>query len=278
MTQGRERLLASSVGIGLRSPHLRDLISNKPKIDWVELLIDNYLNLEGGLLEQQLLEILEYYPASFHGVGLSLGGTDPLDMRYLKQLKSWVDRINPQLISEHLSWSQFEGQYLPDLLPLPYTIETAQWVADRIRQVQNYLGRQILIENLSSYIQYDDSKMPEWEFLMTVAERADCFILLDINNIYVSSQNHGFSAQAYLRAMDPARVSEYHLAGHLKNQNILIDTHSRPVCADVWELYAQALRLIGPRPTLIEWDADIPELSVLLDQANYAKQQIQHYV
>ncbi len=204
-------------------------------------------------------------------MGLSLGSVDPLNTWHLGRLKGLVDRYQPGLVSEHLCWCSVDERYLNDLLPLPYTEESLNHVSERIQRVQDYLGRQILIENLSSYLQYSHSTIPEWEFLAAVAQRSGCGILLDINNIYVNACNHGFDAAQYLHAIPVAVVGEMHLAGFSDEGDILIDTHSKPVSAQVWTLYEQAVQRFGRCPTLIEWDTDIPALSVLLDEAAHAE-------
>jgi uncharacterized protein len=214
------------------------------------------------------------YPLSLHGVGLSLGSTDPLNMEHLNGLKRLITRFEPGLVSEHLSWSSVGGQYMNDLLPLPYTVEAMSHVARRIDRVQEYLGRRIFVENVSSYLQYEESSVPEWEFLAEIAQCTGCGILLDVNNIYVSATNHGFNARDYLCGISPDSIGELHLAGFSVNRfdgaEILIDTHSAPVAREVWMLYREAIGFYGPIPTLIEWDTDVPPLSALLDEAREA--------
>jgi uncharacterized protein (UPF0276 family) len=211
------------------------------------------------------------YPVSLHGVGMSLGSADALNQPYLRDLKQLVGRIEPGYISDHLSWSSSGGRYLNDLLPLPYTPEALDHVVPRIVAAQDYLTRQVLIENPSTYLQYSHSTIPEWEFLIAAAERAGCGILLDVNNVYVSARNHGFDPLQYIRAMPPALVREVHLAGHLVRQigtrQILIDTHDTHVCPEVWDLFSATLAHLGSRPTLIEWDAALPSLDVLVAEA-----------
>jgi uncharacterized protein (UPF0276 family) len=261
---------ANKAGIGLRAPHYRALLEVRPEIGFVEVHSENYFG-EGGTPLYYLERAREHYPVSLHGVGLSLGSADPLNREHLRKLKALIARIDPFLVSEHLSWCSIDGNYLNDLLPLPYTDEAVAHAAARIREVQDVLGRRILIENLSSYVTYRHSTMPEWEFVSAVAETADCLILFDVNNIYVSGRNHGFNALRYLQAIPAARVREMHLAGHTVRRHpegeILIDTHNARVCADVWALYAEAARRFGHLPTLIEWDSDLPELAVLVDEA-----------
>lgn len=241
---------------------------------WLEVHSENYFG-DGGLPLHYLERARELYPISLHGVGLSLGSTDPLNREHLRHLKQLIARIEPGLISEHLCWSSVDGQYLNDLLPLPYTEEALDHVVARIVELQDVFGRRLLIENLSSYLQYTHSTIAEWEFLAAVAERADCDVLLDVNNIYVSSRNHGFDPLDFVRAMSPKRVQEIHLAGHTVKQHadgeILIDTHSARVSEDVWALYNTTIATLGARPTLIEWDSELPALSVLVEEAGIAE-------
>jgi uncharacterized protein len=267
-------------GIGLRAPHYRELLERRPPIGWLEAHSENYFG-EGGPPLHYLEQLRAFYPLSLHGVGLSLGSTDPLNMAHLNSLKALIARFEPGLVSEHLSWSSVGGRYLNDLLPLPYTEEALSHISQRIARVQDYLGRQILVENVSSYLQYEESRIPEWEFLTEVAECTGCGILLDVNNIYVSATNHGFDARTYLRAMPANLIQEIHLAGFSVNRfedgEMLIDTHSRPVARDVWTLYREAVDLYGPLPTLIEWDADVPPLAVLLNEAAQAGRIMDRY-
>lgn len=265
----------ASAGIGLRPPHYREILEKKPAAAaWFEVHSENYFG-RGGEPLFFLEKIREDYPISLHGVGMSLGSTDALDRPHLQRLKRLVDRIEPGLVSEHLSWSSFGGVFLNDLSPLPYTDETLGHLARRIDRVQEFLGRQILLENPSSYLEYLDSTYAECEFLSELSRRTGCGILLDVNNVYVSCRNHGRNALDYLRRIPPERVLEIHLAGHAVNRwagrEIAIDTHDRPVCEDVWRLYEAALRLMGPKPVLIEWDADLPPLAVLLQEAAKAQ-------
>ena len=259
------------VGIGLRAQHYQHLFTTLPKsIGWLEIHSENYFS-EGGKPHAYLAALREHYPISLHGVGLYIGSTDPLDPRHLQSLKALIERTEPMLVSEHLCWGAVNGKVLNDLLPLPYTEEALQHFCAKTTQVQEYLGRQILIENPSSYLQFAHSTIPEHEFLVAVAERAGCGILLDINNIYVSAINHNFDPSAYLAAIPVNIVQEIHLAGFENNGRCLIDTHSQPVCDEVWNLYQQALQRFGQVPTLIEWDADIPSLNVLLGEATRAQ-------
>lgn len=253
-------------GIGLRFQHIDTIADSKPPIPWLEILTDNYL-LPGSVQQDYLFEIAEHYPLTFHGVGMSLGSTDSLDTDYFSRVKALVERVNPAWISDHLCWTSAHGFVTHDLIPLPYTEETVRHVSQRIRQAQDLLGRRLVIENVSSYLQYQQSAMSEWDFLCAVAEAADCDILLDVNNIYVSACNHDFDPLAYLSAIPVQRVREIHLAGYEDRGTHLLDTHGYPVSDAVWALYAQAIQRFGAVPTLIEWDNNVPELPVLLAEA-----------
>lgn len=266
--------IPANAGIGLRAKHYQDILSAPPAIGWFEAHSENYF-AEGGLPLYYLERIRSNYPLSLHGVGLSLGSTDPLNREHLRKLKSLVARFEPGLVSEHLSWGSVSERYLNDLLPLPYTEEALAHVARRIVQVQDFLGRQILVENVSSYLQFKQSTIPEWTFLAEIAARSGCGILLDVNNIYVSAVNHQFDPLAYLHAIPAEAVQEIHLAGFDGNGECLIDTHGKAVCDDVWTLYRHALAHVGNVPTLIEWDTDIPALSVLLEEARKAETLLQ---
>jgi uncharacterized protein (UPF0276 family) len=257
-------------GLGLRTAHYEAVLNESPDVDWFEVISENYM-VDGGKPLYYLDRVRSLYPVVMHGVSLSIGGTDPLDRDYLRRLKELADRIEPHWISDHLCWTGFAGKQLHDLLPLPYTEEAVAHVADRVQQVQEFLGRRILLENVSSYITYRHSAMSEWEFLRAVAERADCLILLDVNNIYVSAMNHGFDPSAYVLGIPPERVYQFHLAGHSHNGDIIVDTHDHSVVDPVWELYAQAVRRFGRVSTMIERDADIPPLADLLAELNLAR-------
>ena len=265
--------IPATAGIGLRALHHRDVLEQRPAVGWLEAHSENYF-APGGAQPEILERIRAEHPLSLHGVGLSIGSTDPLDRRHLENLKRIVDRFEPALVSEHLSWGSFRGRHYNDLLPLPYTEEALRHMVARVAEVQDYLGRQILIENVSSYLEFSCSTMPEWEFLAALAFESGCGILLDVNNIYVSAQNHGFDSQEYMMRMPARAVREIHLAGHsrksYRGRDILIDTHSTFVCAHVWALYAAAIHRFGDVPTLIEWDTDIPALSVLVEEAKRA--------
>lgn len=262
--------IPTCAGVGLRSQHYRDALCSPLKSGWMEVHSENYFG-KGGAPLQYLEAVRAEYPLALHGVGMSLGSVDELDSEHLRQLKALIERIEPGLVSEHLSWNSFAGRHLNDLAPVPYTDAALAHLAARVCRVQDYLGRQILLENPSSYLEYRFSTYSEAEFLNELAKQTGCGILLDVNNLYVSCQNHGWDALTYLYGIDAGRVAEIHLAGHSLNlvgeRGILIDTHDGPVCEAVWRLYQTALGIIGSRPTLIEWDADLPDWRVLLDEA-----------
>ena len=264
----------AGAGIGLRAPHYRALIEQRPDVSFIEVHSENYFGAGGPPLHHLALA-RQHYPLSLHGVGMSLGSVDPLDLRHLAALAALVQRFEPVLVSEHLCWSSVDGIHFNDLLPLPYTEEALAHVCTRIEQVQQHLRRRILVENVSSYLRYEHSTIPEPEFLAAVAERSDCLLLVDVNNVHVSACNHGFDARAWLAAIPPARVAEIHLAGHsvkrLPEGDILIDTHDTHVAPPVWALHALAIECFGQLPTLIEWDTDLPELEVLVGEARRAE-------
>jgi hypothetical protein len=264
-----------TAGVGLRSAHHQAFLAQRPKVGWLEVHSENFFSLGGAHIDE-LERLCDHYPLSFHGVGLSLGSTDPLDRTHLQNLKRIVSRFEPTLVSEHLSWSSVEGRFANDLLPLPFTDEAVRHVAARVAQVQNELGRQLLVENVSSYLQFDCSHLSESEFVASVVSEARCGLLLDVNNIYVSGFNHDFDPYDYLAAMPAWAIHEIHLAGHTRVINgdrpVLIDTHNTHVCEDVWALYAATIERFGPIPTLIEWDSELPSLAVLAAEAQRADQ------
>lgn len=257
-------------GIGLRPTHYLPILENHPPIDWFEIVTEDYL-VEGGNPIYYLDRIRERYPVVMHGVSLSIGGIDPLDMEYLAKVKRLADRIHPAWISDHLCWTGINGINLHDLMPLPYTEEALQHVVERVERVQDYLGCQILLENPSSYITYQHSTISEWEFLNALSQRADCLLLLDVNNVYVSAFNHGFSAIDYLNGLPPQRVKQFHLAGHLDLGTHIVDTHDHPVIEDVWKLYAEAVQRFNPVSTLIERDDHIPPLEEMVKELQQAR-------
>lgn len=260
--------IAPAAGIGLRPPHYREMLARRPSLAFLEVHSENYFGA-GGPPHHYLEQLRRDYPLSLHGVGLSLGSVDPLDPTHLTKLKQLAERYQPALISDHLCWTSAGGTHAHDLLPLPFTRAMAKHVARRILAAQDALGRRLLVENASSYVAFAESDMSEWEFVNEVVTEADCLLLLDVNNVYVNAVNHGFDARDYLAAMPAARVAEIHLAGFDTDARAqcLVDTHGKPVHEPVWALYRETVRRIGPRPTLIEWDADIPPLDVLLDEA-----------
>jgi uncharacterized protein (UPF0276 family) len=258
-------------GLGLRPDHYEAILEQQPALDWFEVITENYL-ISGGKPLYYLDRIRELYPMVMHGVSLSIGSSDSIDLDYLKQVKELANRIDPVWISDHVCWTGVNGINMHDLLPLPYTVQTIKHVVSRIQQVQEYLGRRLIIENVSSYLTYAQSEMTEWEFLAAIVEQADCGILLDVNNIYVSAFNHNFHAQDYLRGIPKHRVGQIHLAGHSNHGDYIIDTHDAPVIQPVWDLYADALKHFGPVSTMIERDDNIPPLDELLSEVNQARQ------
>jgi uncharacterized protein (UPF0276 family) len=257
-------------GIGLRPRHYGRFLAEAPSVDWVEAISENFL-APGGRPYAVLEKVRREVPVVLHGVSLGIGSVDPLDERLLRGLRALADRVEPAYVSDHLCWGRHGGRYAHDLLPLPYTEEALAHVVSRVGQVQDALGRQILLENVSSYVAYADSTMPEWEFLTRVAEEADCGILLDVNNVYVSARNHGFDPDAYLAGIPAGRVGQFHLAGHSDHGTHLVDTHDAPVTGAVWELYRSAVRRFGSVPALVEWDDHVPELEVVVEESRRAR-------
>jgi uncharacterized protein (UPF0276 family) len=257
-------------GVGLRRDHYVHILDHQPAVDWFEILSENFM-VAGGRPLEVLDAVRARYPVVMHGVSMSIGSADPIRRDYLRDLKTLARRAQPAWISDHLCWTGVGGRNLHDLLPLPYTPEVVGHVAARIREVQDFLERPMLIENVSSYLTFKDSTMTEWQFLAEIAERADCGILLDINNIFVSAFNHRFDARSYIDAIPAERVIQFHLAGHSDHGTYLLDTHDHPVRDEVWDLYAHAVRRFGAVSALIEWDDNIPEFSVLRETANRAR-------
>jgi uncharacterized protein len=262
--------LPVAAGVGLRAPHVGQVLAERPRVAWFEVHSENYYT-EGGPALAALDRIRADYPLSLHGVGMSLGSSDPLDAAHLAKLRRLVARVEPAAVSEHLCWSGIGGRHLNDLLPLPYTEEALDHVCTRVTQVQDALGRELLVENVSSYLAFADATIPEWEFVAAVATRTGCKLLCDVNNIHVNAVNHGFDADAYLAALPGAAIAEIHLAGFDASGPCLIDTHGAPVAPDVWALYARAIARFGPQPTLIEWDTDIPAFAILQREAGTAQ-------
>ena len=258
------------VGLGLRKQHYDYVLEHHPPVDWFEIISENYM-VPGGRPLHMLERVRAGYDVVMHGVSLSIGSTDELDHDYLRRLKNLAERVEPKWISDHLCWTGVGGHNAHDLLPLPYTEEALHHVAERILRVQDALGQRIAIENVSSYLSFRHSHLSEWEFLAAVAEAAECGILLDVNNIYVSAFNHGFDALAYLDAVPPQRVWQFHLAGHSDRGDFLLDTHDHPIRDEVWALYTEACRRFGRISTLIERDDNIPELPELLAEAEHAR-------
>jgi uncharacterized protein (UPF0276 family) len=268
----------AAAGIGLRFPHHRQVLESLPPVAWFEVHTENFFG--GGSVRQTLLNVRRHYPLSLHGVGLSLGSAEGLDAQHLQRVAELVRDFEPSLVSEHLSWSVLDGEYLADLLPLPMTDEALQVVCRHVEQTQETLRRQILVENPSSYLHFAHSTIPEWEFIAELARRTGCGLLCDVNNIYVSASNHGWDAKVYLSALPAEAIGEIHLAGHAvrtlgSGRVIRIDDHGSRVAPEVWALYEQALRLFGPKPTLIEWDTDVPAFEILLDEARSASGRLQ---
>jgi uncharacterized protein (UPF0276 family) len=252
-------------GIGFRSLH-HDDFSSRPAVGWIEAHTENYFH-EGGAAVLALERARANYPLSLHGVGLGLGSAEGIDLEHLQRVRRAIRRFEPALVSEHACWGHAGGEWFNDLLPLPFTAEAAEILARQVAQAQDFLGTQLLIENVSSYVAFEHSRLTEWEFLASVVERSGCALLLDINNIYVSSRNLGQDARAFIEGLPSAAVREFHLAGHSNNGAVLIDDHGSHVCDEVWDLYAFALARIGARPTLIEWDNEIPPLATLVAEA-----------
>lgn len=267
------RPIPARAGIGLRSAHHGVIERELPAVGWLEAHTENYFH-DGGSPVRTLERLRAHYPLSLHGVGLGLGSASPLDAEHLRRVREAVRRFEPALVSEHACWTHVDGVHFNDLLPLPGTEEAAEHLAGRVRQVQDVLGRQILVENLSAYVAFADSPLSEGQFLAAVVERSGCGLLLDVNNAYVNSVNLGLDVEAFFAALPVQAVQEIHLAGHSRRQvgrhELLIDDHGSPVSAPVWDLYERALRRFGPVPTLIEWDTDVPPLATLVEQAHAA--------
>ncbi len=257
-------------GLGLRPVHYPDFLSVAQAVDWLEIISENYM-IPGGKPLAMLDAILERYPVAMHGVSLSIGSTDGLDAQYLTELKALAKHVQPLWISDHLCWTGVQGRNSHDLLPLPYSEEALRLVVRHVEQVQDTLGQRILLENVSSYLDYRSSEMSEWEFLRLVSEQADCLLLLDVNNIYVSSINHGFNAIEFLNHLPVERVQQIHLAGHSDHGDYIVDTHDHPVAEPVWELYRYTCERFGEVATMIERDDNFPELGELIAELNRAR-------
>ena len=257
-------------GIGLRTEHYADVLATPPPVDWFEVISDNFM-VPGGNPRRVLRAVRERWPIVLHGVSLSLGATDPLDARYLDELAALAREVEPAIVSDHLCWGSHGGAYAHDLLPLPFTEEALAHVVERVLRVQDRLKRRILVENVSSYVAFTQSTMAEHEFLAALAERADCGLLLDVNNVFVSAHNHGFDARAFIDAIPRGRVGQFHLAGHSQLGELLLDTHDHPVRDEVWALYRHAVARFGAVPTLIEWDDKLPALARVVEESRRAK-------
>jgi hypothetical protein len=264
------------VGIGLRIPHYRHILTKKPVCGWFEIISENYM-CDGGRPLQILDQILEQYHVVQHGVSMYFGSTGRLNRDHLKRLKKLVRRTKTPFLSDHLCWGSVDGTYTHDLLPMPYTVAAARLTAQHVRQAQDFLDVPVCVENVSSYAEYHESEMTEWEFLSEVAERADCGILLDVNNIYVSSKNHNFDPFEYLNSVPAERVGQIHIAGHSKFEKYILDTHDHPVLDPVWKLYARAIERCGPTNTLLEWDAHIPSFEQVHHEASKANRFLKQF-
>jgi hypothetical protein len=257
-------------GLGLRPQHYAEILDGSPEVDWFEVLSENYM-IPGGQPMRMLDRICERYPVVMHGVSMSIASTSPLDKDYLRQLKALAARVKPVWISDHLCWTGVHGVNLHDLLPIPYTKEALGHVVDRVNQVQDFLDRPFTLENVSSYVTFGQSEMSEWDFVSEVSKRTGCWLLFDVNNVYVSAFNHGFSADDFLNGVPKDRIVQFHVAGHSHEETHIIDTHDHPVCDEVWDLYRQAVETFGPVSTMIERDDNIPPLAELVDELNHAR-------
>ena len=257
-------------GLGLRPQHYAEILDGSPEIDWFEVLSENYM-IPGGQPMRMLDRICERYPVVMHGVSMSIASTSPLDMDYLRQLKALAARVKPVWISDHLCWTGVHGVNLHDLLPVPYTKEALLHVVDRVNQVQDFLDRPFTLENVSSYVTFGQSEMSEWDFVSEVSKRTGCWLLFDVNNVYVSAFNHEFAAEDFLNGVPKDRIVQFHVAGHSHEETHMIDTHDHPVCPEVWDLYRKAVETFGPVSTMIERDDNIPPLAELVDELNHAR-------
>ena len=259
------------IGLGLRIPHYKEILSTHPKVDWFEIISENFM-VEGGKPLHYLDRFLDRYRIVHHGVSLSIGSTDPIDFEYLKRLKRLTDRTKSPWFSDHLCWCKHSGHQMHDLLPRPYTEVTAKHIAEKARIVQDFIGKPFLLENLSSYVGFQSSQMQEWEFLSMVAEKANCGILLDVNNIYVSARNHDFDPMDYLKGIPPHRVLQMHIAGHSDHGKYVLDTHDHPVRDEVWELYGKALEIMGDVSMMLERDDHIPPFQEVFQEVLKARE------
>ena len=280
MISSNARPVPAKAGIGLRSTHFKEILNNNIQIPWLEIHSENFY-AEGGIARNILDRISEKFPLSFHCVGLSLGSAQSINKEHLNKLKTLVDLYNPALVSDHISWSNFAGNTANDLLPIPYTNESLEIITNNIKHVQDILGRQILVENPSTYLEFKQNDMHEWEFINQLTDKADCALLLDINNIFVTCFNHKISTSTYLKNIDTTKIKEIHLAGFeeqlIDEETILIDTHGTKVTIDVWDLYRNLISKTGKLPTLIEWDTNIPKLDVLIGEMHKAQNILDEY-
>ena len=258
-------------GLGLRTQHYEEILNGNPPIDWFEVISENYM-LPGGQPLRMLDRIRERYPVVMHGVSLSIASTAPPNFEYLRELRDLARRVEPKWISDHLCWTGVHGKNLHDLLPIPYTNEALDHVVSRVELVQDYLGRAIVLENVSTYVQFNNSEMTEWEFLGELSRRSGCWLLFDVNNVYVSAFNHGYDPNAFLQGIPADRVVQFHMAGHSHMGTHIIDTHDHPVCEDVWDLYVAALKRFGRVSTMIERDDNIPRLDELIIEVNRTRE------
>jgi len=261
----------SQCGVGLREPHLEYILQSNPEVDWFELLTDNYMQTNGPLL-RQIDQVRADYPMTFHGVGMSLGSVEPLDKTYLRSLRQLMERYQPEWVSDHIAFTHIGEKYFHDLLPMPYNDEALAHLVQRIIEVQDFLGTTLLVENVSSYLQYRDSTIAEADFIAELLSRTDCKLLLDINNVYVNSINHGFNAREYLAKIPYDKVGEIHLGGYDDRGDYLLDAHNNEVTPPVWQLYAEVMQFNQDIPTLIEWDNDLPDFKLLQRQADLANE------
>ena len=271
--RGGPRPIPARAGIGLRAIHHHALLDERPPVGWIEAHTENYFH-EGGAAVRALERARANYPLSLHGVGLALGSVDGVDRQHLARVKRAIARFEPALISEHACWGHAGGEHFNDLLPLPYTSEAVDLLARQVAEAQDFLGMRLLIENVSAYVAYEHSHLHEWEFLAAVAASAGCGLLLDVNNVYVSSRNLGLDAHAFIDGIPVGSVGEIHLAGHARNGDVLIDDHGSQVCEEVWELYGRAIHRFGAVPTLIEWDTNVPALATLVAESRRADQML----
>ncbi|HET9863752.1 MAG TPA: DUF692 domain-containing protein [Steroidobacteraceae bacterium] len=266
--------IPARAGIGLRSIHHDELLEQQPDVGFIEAHTENYFH-DGGAAVRALERARSNYPLSLHGVGLGLGSADGIDRVHLERVRTAIRRFEPGLVSEHACWGHAGGEWFNDLLPLPCTEEAAQLLARQVAEAQDFLGVQLLIENVSAYVAFEHATLTEWEFLAEVVARSGCTLLLDVNNVYVSAQNLGLDPEAYLAGLPADSVREIHLAGHARSNGVLIDDHGSQVCDEVWSLYDAAIARFGPVPTLVEWDTNIPPLATLVAEAERAQRMLE---